>query len=62
MKLKMLRDEMGSCICEDCSYFSTTDKICVKDRRQADSADACKDFNRAYGVHGDSFECFKLID
>jgi hypothetical protein len=54
MRLKLLRDEIGCCICEDCRNYSTISKICTEDRRQPDSADSCTDFYRSYGVYGDN--------
>lgn len=56
-KFKLLRDDIGCCICEDCSYYSTISKMCTNDRKQADAPDSCKDFKRAYGIVGDNMNC-----
>lgn len=53
-KFKLLRDDIGCCICEDCSYYSTISKMCINDRKQADTPDSCEDFKRVYGIIGDN--------
>jgi len=52
MKLKLLRDDIGCCICEDCGYYDKVLKVCKQNRKSADSASECKNFFRSYGIVG----------
>lgn len=52
MKLKLLRDDIRCCICEDCVNYDNSLKVCKQNRKSADSASECKDFYRSYGVVG----------
>ncbi len=53
-KFRLLRDDIGCCICEDCKEYSTVSKICRLGKKCADEPDSCTEFKCAYGVIGDA--------
>lgn len=56
-KFRLLRDDIGRCICEDCKEYSAISKMCRLDRMSAVAPDSCLDFQRAYGIKGDVKMC-----
>jgi hypothetical protein len=50
MKFKLLRDDIGGCICEDCVNFQI--KKCKIGKKSADKFNECIDFHRSYEVIG----------
>jgi len=52
MKFKLLRNDIGCAICEDCKEYSPISRMCRLDRKSSDASDECEDFKRAYEVVG----------